>query len=203
MDSMSQPARSTQSFVSPGTLVLCGMVAFTVLYRLAVHFSAGMLPWNFTPVEAMALFGGAYFANRKLAIAVPLIAMACADLVIAFSLPSSQVADWLVVAPVIYACVALTAFAGFALRGRVRVGNTLFAAVASATGFYLVTNFFTWAASTMYPHTLGGLMTCYVAGWPFYEHGSLPGTVAWTALLFGGFALLGRRWTVLRVTAAH
>ena len=201
---MSQPARSTQSsFVSPGTLVLCGMVAFTVIYRLLVHFSAGSLPWNFTPVEAMALFGGAYFANRKLAIAVPLAAMACADVVIAFSLPSSQVVDWLVVAPVIYACVALTAFAGFALRGRVRVGNTLVAAVASATGFYLVTNFFTWATTTMYPHTLGGLMTCYIAGWPFYEHGSLPGTVLWTALLFGGFALLSRRWSVLRVTAAH
>ena len=201
---MPQPAHSTQaSFVSPGTLVLCGMVAFTVIYRLAVHFSAGALPWNFTPVEAMALFGGAYFASRKLAIAVPLIAMACADFVIALSLPSSQVVDWLKIAPVIYACVALTAFAGFSLRGRVRVGNTLFAAVASATGFYLVTNFFTWAFSTMYPHTPGGLMACYIAGWPFYQQGTLPGTVVWTALLFGGFALLGRRWTMLRLTAAH
>jgi hypothetical protein len=55
----------------------------------------------------------------------------------------------------------------------------------------------------MYPHTLGGLVTCYIAGWPFYEHGSLPGTVAWTALLFGGFALLGRRWNVLRLTTAR
>ena len=201
---MSQHAYSQPSNVfSPGTLVLCGMVAFTVVYRLAVHFAAGALPWNFTPVEAMALFGGAYFADRKMAIAVPLIAMACADLVIAFALPSSQIADWLVMVPVIYACVGLTAFAGFALRGRVRVWNTLFAAVASATGFYLVTNFFVWFTSAMYPHTAAGLGACYIAAWPFYEHGSLPGTVLWTALLFGGFALLGRRWTVLRLTAAH
>ena len=201
---MSQPTRSPQSKVfSPGTLVLCGMVAFTIVYRLLVHFAAGAMPYNFTPVEAMALFGGAYFANRKLAIAVPLVAMACADLVIAFSLPSSQVTDWLMVAPVIYGCVALTAFAGFALRGRVRVWNTLLAAAASATGFYLVTNFFTWATTTMYPHSLGGLAACYVAGWPFYQYGTLPGTLLWSALLFGGFALLGQRWSVLRLTAAH
>jgi hypothetical protein len=195
MDSMSQPARSTQSsFVSPGTLVLCGMVAFTVVYRLAVHFSAGALPWNFTPVEAMALFGGAYFANRKLAIAVPLVALFLGDIFIGFY-------GWMMLS--VYGCVALTAVAGFALRGRARIGNTLFAAIASATGFYLVTNFFTWATTAMYPHTLGGLAACYIAGWPFYEHGSLPGTVAWTALLFGGFALLGRRWNVLRLTTAR
>ena len=104
---MSQPARSPQSpLVSPRTLVLLGMIAFTVIYRLLVHYAAGGMPYNFTPVEAMALFGGAYFADRKLAIGAPLVAMACADLVIAFSLPASQVSDWLMVVPVIYACVA-------------------------------------------------------------------------------------------------
>lgn len=192
---MPQPARSTPTTVfTPGTLVLCGMIAFTVVYRLLVHYAAGSMPWNFTPVEAMALFGGAYFANRKLAIAVPLLALFIADCFIGFY-------GWMVLA--VYGCVALTALAGFALRGRVRIGNTLVAAIASATGFYLVTNFFVWLGGTMYAHTAAGLMNCYIAGWPFYEHGSLPGTVLWTALLFGGFALLGRRWGVLRLTTAH
>jgi hypothetical protein len=195
MDSMPQPDRFSQSsLVSPGTLVLFGMVAFTVAYRLLVHYAAGSMPWNFTPVEAMALFGGAYFANRKLAIGVPLVALFVADMFIGFY-------GWMMLA--VYGCVALTAVVGFALRGRVGVRNTLVAAIGSATGFYLVTNFFTWATTAMYPHTLGGLMTCYVAGWPFYEHGTLPGTVVWTAVLFGGFALLGRRWSALRLTAAH
>ena len=201
---MSRTTRSNPaSFFTPGTLVLCGLLAFTVIYRLLVHYAAGAMPWNFTPVEAMALFGGAYFANRKLAIAVPLVAMVAADALIALSLPSAQISEWLLVAPVIYACVALTAVAGFALRGRVRVGNTAVAAIGSATGFYLVTNFFTWATTVMYPHTLAGLGECYVAGWPFYQHGTLPGTLLWSALLFGGFALLGRRFTVLRLTTAH
>ncbi|HEX7369210.1 MAG TPA: DUF6580 family putative transport protein [Rhodanobacteraceae bacterium] len=192
---MSLPARSTQSnLVSPGTLVLFGMVAFTVIYRLLVHYAAGAMPWNFTPVEAMALFGGAYFANRKLAIAVPLVALFVADCFIGFY-------GWMM--PVVYGCVALTAVAGFALRGRVGIWNTAIAAVGSATGFYLVTNFFVWLGGTMYPHTAAGLGACYVAAWPFYEHGTLAGTLVWSALLFGGFALLGRRWTMLRLTAAH
>ena len=192
---MSQPARFPQSsLVSPGTLVLCGMVAFTVAYRLLVHYAAGAMPYNFTPVEAMALFGGAYFANRKLAIAVPLVALFLADCFIGFY-------GWMMLA--VYGCVALTAVAGFALRGRVRVWNTLIAAIGSATGFYLVTNFFVWLGGTLYPHTASGLISCYVAGWPFYQYGTLAGTLLWSALLFGGFALLGRRWNLLRLTTAN
>jgi|SRR6185437_2237234 len=199
------PRTQESSLLAPRNLVLCAMVALAVGYRLLVHFAAGALPlslWNFMPFEAIALFGGAYFASRKLAVAVPLAAMALADAVIAFSLPASQVSDWLDIAPVIYACYTLTAFAGFALRGRVRVLNTAVAALASATGFYLITNFFVWLAGTMYPHNFAGLMTCYVAGWPFYEHGTLPGTLFWSTLLFGSFALLRQRYPVLRTATA-
>jgi hypothetical protein len=55
----------------------------------------------------------------------------------------------------------------------------------------------------IYPHTLSGLGLCYVAGLPFYQYGTLPGTVFWSVLLFGGFALMSRRWTTLRLSAAH
>lgn len=192
---MLQPDRSAQSnTASLATIVICAMIAFTVGFRLLVHFAAGTLPYNFTPVEAMALFGGALFADRRLAIAVPLVALFIADWFIGFY-------GWMMLA--VYGCVALTAVAGFALRGRVRVWNTLLAAVGSATGFYLVTNFFVWLGGTMYPHTGAGLAACLVAGLPFYQYGTLPGTLFWAVLLFGGFALLGRRWTMLRLTAAH
>jgi hypothetical protein len=205
MDSMPQPARSPQSsFVSPGTLVLCGMVAFTVIYRLAVHFSAGALPWNFTPVEAMALFGGAYFADRRLGIAIPLIAMVIADCVIAFTLPAAWVRDWLGTLPFVYFCIAMTAVGGFALRGKVSAPKVVIGAFASAVLFFLVTNFATWltARPDAGAACTGSLTACYVAGLPFFR-GTLAGTLAWSALLFGGFALLRHRWSVLRLTTAH
>lgn len=186
--------------LTPRTLVLLALIGFAVGYRLIVHFVPGLLPWNFTPVEAMALFGGAYFADRRLAILTPLAAMAVADVVIALSLPAAQVRDWAAMAPIIYGCIALTAFAGFALRGRARPLNVVIAASASATGFFLVTNFFVWLSSGMYAASLSGLAACYVAALPFYQYGSLPGTLLWSAMLFGGFALLSRRFTVLAAT---
>lgn len=202
---MSQPARTPQStLLSPGTLVLSAMVAFTVIYRLLVHYAAGAMPWNFTPVEATALFGGAYFADRRLGIAIPLIAMIIADGVIAFTLPPAWVRDWLGTLPFVYLCIAMTAVGGFALRGKVSAPRVLGGALASAVLFFLVTNFATWL--TARPEAgaacTGTLTACYVAGIPFFK-GTLYGTLLWSALLFGGFALLGRRWGVLRVTAAH
>lgn len=187
------PRSVVTPLLTPRNLVLCGMIAFTVIYRLAVHYAAGALPWNFTPVEAIALFGGAYFVDRRFAVIVPLLALLLADAVIGF---------YGVMMPVVYGCVALTAFAGFSLRGRVRIANVAIAALASATGFYLITNFFVWATSAMYPHTGAGLIACYVAGWPFYQYGTLPGTLLWSALLFGGFSLLSRRYAALRPVAA-
>lgn len=192
----------TSRLLTPRTLVLFAMIGFAVGYRLIAHFVPGLLPWNFTPVEAMALFGGAYFANRRLAILVPLAAMAVADVVIALSLPADQVRDWAGMAPIIYACIALTAFAGFALRGRTKPLNVVVAAIASATGFFLVTNFFVWLSSGMYAASVSGLAACYVAALPFYQYGSLPGTLLWSALLFGGFALLSRRYAVLAAAPA-
>ncbi|MDE1893103.1 MAG: hypothetical protein KGM46_10810 [Pseudomonadota bacterium] len=188
--------------LTPRTLVLFAMIGFAAGYRLVVHFLPGLLPWNFTPVEAMALFGGAYFADRRWAILAPLAAMAVADGVIALSLPAAQVRDWVTIAPIIYACIALTAFAGFALRGRARPLNIAIAAGASATGFFVVTNFFVWLGSGMYAASLSGLTACYVAGLPFYQYGSLPGTLLWSAILFGGFALLSRRYTMLAAAPA-
>lgn len=202
---MSQPARAPQStLLSPGTLVLSAMVAFTVIYRLLVHYAAGAMPWNFTPVEATALFGGAYFADRRLGIAIPLIAMVIADCLIAFTLPAAWVRDWLGTLPFVYLCIALTAVGGFALRGRVSAPKVLGGALASAVLFFLVTNFATWltARPDAGAACTGTLTACYVAGIPFFK-GTLYGTVLWSALLFGGFALLGRRWSVLKLTAAH
>lgn len=195
-----QPA--TSRTFTPRLLVLTGMIAFAVAFRLVTYFNPGALPYNFTPVAAIALFGGAYFAHRGLAVLVPLLAMLCADVAIAIALPASQLTHWLAMAPVIYVCVAAIAVAGFALRSKVRAINVILAAAGSATGFYLVTNFFVWLTSGMYALTASGLATCYVAALPFYFQGSLLGTMVWSGVLFGGFALLSRRYPALRMTPA-
>jgi hypothetical protein len=186
---MSRMQRAANPLLTPRTLVLTGMIAFAVAVRLLVYFMPGALPYNFTPVAAIALFGGAFFADRRLALLVPLGIMVLSDTVIGFSALS----------PLVYACFAAMVLVGSgALRGRSSAWRVAVAAAGSATGFYLVTNFFVWLTSGMYALTASGLAACYVAGLPFYQYGSLPGTLLWSGLLFGGFALLSRRFAVLQ-----
>ena len=86
---------------------------------------------------------------------------------------------------------------GFLLResrGVARVGAV---ALSASVLFFVVTNFGEWAFQPWYPKTAGGLVASYVAGIPFFRN-MLVGDLAYTALMFGGFALLERRFAVLR-----
>jgi hypothetical protein len=189
--------------ISPRTWVLAGMIAFAVCVRLLIYFVPGLFPYNFTPVEAIALFGGAYFADRRLAFGVPLAAMLLADLVIATALPREWIGDWLGTLPAVYGCIALTVVGGLSLSRRISAFRVTGYAFASAVLFFLVTNFATWIAA----HGGAGeactqsLAACYVAGIPFFR-GTLAGTLVWSLLLFGGFELMRRRWNVLATAAA-
>lgn len=63
--------------------------------------------------------------------------------------------------------------------------------VLGPTSFFVVSNFGVWSAGTMYPHTLAGLGTCFVAGLPFYRNDVLStGIVA--GLVFGVPVLVRR-----------
>jgi len=168
----------------PRFIVLAGIILAAAASRLIPH------PPNFTPVAALALFGGASFARKRTALLVPLAAMFLSDLVLGFS----------TITPVVYASLALIASLGFWLRRRPTVSRTLTAAVAGAGLFFVVTNFGVWALGTLYPKTAAGLAECFVAAIPFFRN-TLVSDLLYTALLFGGFALAEKRWPVLAETA--
>jgi len=179
-------SRATSPSVS-GPLLLGGMIVLAALSRLLPH------PPNFSPVEAIALFGGAYFARRTAAIWVPLAAMFLSDL--ALGLMNGGIywsyflsAGYLLV----YLCIALSALLGFGLRGRVSVLRVGAYSLLGSVLFFLVTNFGAWLGSTMYPQTGAGLAAAYVAGIPFFQW-TLLGTLFYSALLFGSFAWLRAR----------
>ena len=64
--------------ISNRELIIILFIVFAAIIRLIPH------PPNFAPITAMALFGGVYFKNRKLAYAIPLIAMIISDLFLGF-----------------------------------------------------------------------------------------------------------------------
>jgi hypothetical protein len=177
---MNRPA----SLFAPGPLALTGLILLAALTRLLPH------PPNFSPVEAIALFGGAYFASKQWALAVPLVVMFLSDLVLGLVHGGiyfdyfTSAGFWLV-----YACIALSTVLGFGLRGKVSGGRVLGYSLAGSVLFFIMTNFGAWLGASMYPQTMAGLGAAYVAGIPFFKWTVL-GTLFYSAVLFGGFALL-------------
>ena len=160
---MNRPA--TDTILAPGPLVLAAMILLAALSRLLPH------PPNFSPVEAIALFGGAYFASRAWALLVPLAALLASDLVLAATIGSSYagylggISFWSV-----YACIALSTVLGYGLRGKVGGARLLGWSLAGSVLFFAVTNFGAWLASPFYPQTAAGLGAAYVAGIPFSQN---------------------------------
>ncbi|KGM56659.1 hypothetical protein N799_02795 [Lysobacter arseniciresistens ZS79] len=174
-------------------MLLAALIVLAALTRVLPH------PPNFSPVAAIALFGGAYFANRSWALIVPLAGLFISDLVLA-SMHGGLYATWFSGAHiwVVYGLIALTTLMGFGLRGRVGGGRVLGYSLAGAVLFFVVSNFAAWLGNPMYPQTLAGLMASYVAGIPFFQW-SVAGTLFYSAILFGGFSLLRARLPALRL----
>jgi hypothetical protein len=133
-------------------------------------------PPNFSPIDAMALFSGAYVGRRALAFAAPLAALLLSDVVLGFY-PGMLFQ---------YVSVALIVLLGSLAVSRVTVPRLVGAALASSLLFFAISNFGVWAVSGMYEHTLAGLGACYVAAIPFFQN-TVAGDLFYTTLLFGGF----------------
>lgn len=153
-------------------LLIAGMIVLAAIMRLLPHWP------NFTPIAAMGLFGGAYINNKKLAYAVPFIAMLLSDLVIGF-----HNTMWAV-----YLSFAAIVAIGMLLREKNSVMKTAGAAVASSVLFFVVTNFAVWLSGGFYSMDLAGLVQCYTAAIPFYQY-SILGDLFYAGVMFGAFEL--------------
>ncbi|HEY7006786.1 MAG TPA: DUF6580 family putative transport protein [Sphingomicrobium sp.] len=153
------------------TALLLAIVAATAL-RLVPH------PPNFSPIDAMALFSGAYLGRRWVAFVAPLAALLLSDLALGFYHGMATV----------YSTVALIVVIGWWLSSKrtpLRIGA---AAVVSSVLFFVITNFGMWMFSGFYPVTYAGLVACYTAAIPFFQN-TVAGDLFYSALLFGGFVL--------------
>lgn len=163
------------------TFMLAGIIFATMAARLLPH------PPNFTPIEAVALFGGAYVADRRLALLLPLLALLLSDLVLGFVVYGYGLVYGGMA--FVYASVALITTLGvYWLRRRTTAARVAGCAIIAAILFFVVTNFGTWLTSGLYPYSASGLLACYLAGLPFF-HYTLAGALGYSTLLFGGLAL--------------
>ncbi len=179
-------SRNSQEIGLRFWLVALAIVAVGALSRIVPH------PYNFTPLGALALFGGAHLRDRRLAVAVPLLAMLLSDVVLyAFQYPS-YVGQAPLTALFVYGSLAGVAGIGVWLQRRRSVPYVAGACVAGSVLFFLVTNLGVWLYSGMYSHTPAGLVACYVAALPFFQN-QLAADALFTAALFSVFGLLDAR----------
>lgn len=158
------------SFLLPVAFVILGL-----LFRVIPH------PANFSPIFAIALFGGTYFADKRLALLVPLAALFISDFFIGFYAPMVMAS--------VYAGLVLTGLLGLWLKNHKSVASILGIAVASAILFYLLSNFGVWLNPVSgYPKDLAGLCQCYLLALPFLKT-TLASNLVYTAVLFGGYEL--------------
>jgi hypothetical protein len=179
---------------SPRIIAIVSIIAFGAFMRLIPHWP------NFTPIAAMALFGGAYLSRKHLAFVIPFAAMILADLVIGF-----HGSMWAV-----YLGFAITIMIGFRLARKINFGNVVVAALASSIIFFLITNFASWLAYDLYPKNFVGLMEAYTAGLAFFNDGKMGisfflnevlGTLVYTFAFFGAFALAEKKIPALKVVS--
>lgn len=170
--------------LTPRSTTLAGMILMAALSRLVPH------PPNFTPIAAMALFGGARFTDRKAAFLVPLAAMFLSDLAIGLH----------GMIPLVYGSFALIVCMGLCLRRRGGAHAVAVTTLAGSLLFFVTTNFGVWALGSLYPRSAQGLLACYTAAIPFFGN-TVAGDLFYSAMLFGSFALAERRFPVLRPAA--
>lgn len=155
---------------------------FLLITIMIIAASASRLiphPPNFSPIAAIALFGGTYYGDKKLSFIIPFLAMFVSDLYLGFHR----------LLPVVYVSFAIIVFIGFKLREKKSPSNIGLAAVAGSLTFFLITNFAVWIIGNYYPRTIDGLITCYISAIPFFQN-SLISNLIYTTLLFGSYELI-------------
>jgi hypothetical protein len=185
-------------------IVLMILVAAVLRVLSSGHVLAPIT--NLNPTGAIALFGGCYFRDKLKAYLVPLSVLLLSDVVLMHVFFSKFSTGFLYSGWIwVYAAFALMVMIGHLIK-KVNVGSVVLAAIGAAAVHWLVADFGSWLGGCtdittggLYPHNAQGLMKCYILAIPYMKN-MLIGNLIYSALLFGGFELLQRRYPRLQST---
>ena len=150
------------------------LVITGIVFRFIPHLA------NFSPILAIALFGGACL-NKKYAFFVPILLIIFTDLFL--GLHNTIVFTW--------GSILLITGLGVLLRQKKNMLNMTLSAFSSGVLFFIITNLGVWLMG-WYPKTLNGLITCYTLAIPFFRS-TLASTLLFSFALFGIYELIARR----------
>ncbi|MBC8151932.1 MAG: hypothetical protein H7Z72_03385 [Bacteroidetes bacterium] len=190
--------------INPRFVVLLTLISVVAVVRI-VNSAEWSPVTNFTPIGAMALFGGAYFEKRWKALLFPLLTLFVSDLVINVVLLGGQYGVMYKGWYWIYGIFALIVVYGNVLIQKVSVRNVVLAALVASVSHWVLADTSVWLSGGLDLRTglplsrdFSGWWQCLVQGIPFMRN-FLAGTLAYGAVLFGGFEWLQMRFPKLAV----
>lgn len=154
-------------------MLVIALIIIGIILRIALHAP------NFTPVAAIALFGGMYL-SKKYALLIPLVLMMLSDVFV--GMHNVVIFTW--------GGFVLTALIGLEVRKHKGVLPILSGSLASSLAFYIVSNFGVWLMG-WYPRTFQGLLDCYIMGLPFIRN-FVFATLLYTFIFVGIYELAAR-----------
>lgn len=166
------------------------MIAYflVLLAVLSRYLVVGHLPLlNFTAVTGGLIYFGARRSWREMA--GPLLILMASDYCLT-TYAYHYAFHWQGYIPTWTWYVAAMALGQILLRAKTSFVRVAASAILGPTSFWLMSNFAYWAlyagpaSGSIYPRTMGGLMTCYAAAIPFYRN-DLAATSLVLAVAFG------------------
>ncbi len=183
-----------------GILIL--IVFLVTLSRLVPYLLNIEDTFNFSPLAAIALFGGAYFMKKSNAILFPLLALWVSNLMLDNIFLSQYYdgfalfANW----EVYLAILAIVGMATLVLK-KVTLPRIVGASMLASVLFFIVTNLVVWIQGGLYPLTFGGLTECFTMAIPFFRN-TFASDLIFSLFLFGAYEWAAMRYPALKAKTA-
>lgn len=150
------------------------LIVTAILARVLPH------PANFTPITAIAIFGGSHLTKRQ-AYLIPVLVMVLSDFIIGFDSISSRI--------FVYGSFLLAVVVGQWIKNNQNTKNIIIGTLLSSILFFVITNFGVWMFGKIYSKDLIGLISSYYYAIPFFKN-TLLGDLFYSGIFFGGYELV-------------
>lgn len=192
-----------EKYFNPRTSFLILFVLATAMIRVVINFDSKIsVLANFSPIGAMAIFGGAYFDKKTKAFLFPLLMLFISDFILNQTVFKNLghgllYGGWYWV----YGSFALMVIAGRWLLKKITVSRFLLSTIACLLIHWLITDLGVWIGSTLYTQNLNGYLSCLENAIPF-EWRFLSGTLVYGTVLFGLFEWMQRKYSPVQTARA-
>ena len=163
-------------------IIIFVIILFAAFSRLLPH------PPNFTPILSICLFSGIMFNKKKYAYSIPLIFMLISDFVIDYY----SLMFW------VYLSLVIIITIGYLLKEKISKIKIIYGILMSSMIFYILSNFGVWLGSSFYTQNLSGLLSCYIAGLPFFQN-NLLSNIFFSCIIFYSYKIIIKNTKLFKI----